>query len=152
MFYSLALLVAAAATIAAAPAAVTADLHRATGTFDVKTVPNTAVTGDIGLLAITKTYHGDLDGTGTGQMLGAGEPSSGTAAYVALEQVTGALAGRKGGFSLQHSGWMNAGNQVLTVTIAPGSGTGELKGIAGDCEIVIIGGVHHYTLHYSLPK
>lgn len=152
MFYTLALVAASAIVVAASPPAVVADMQQAAGTFDVKVVPNTTVTGKIGLLAIIKTYHGELKGTGRGQMLGAGKPASGTAAYVALEQVMGTLAGRKGGFSLQHLGWMNGGKQVLTVTIAPGSGTGEVKGIAGDCEIEITGDVHRYTLRYTLPK
>ena len=122
----------------------------AIGMFDVAVTPNPTVSGQVGLLALGKTYHGDFEGSGAGQMLGAGDPGAGTASYVALEQVTGTLAGRHGAFMLQHSGSMHDGRQVMNVRIAPGSGTGELLGISGTMEIVIEGGVHRYTLRYQL--
>lgn len=125
--------------------------HTASGNFDVSVKPNSTVTGPVGVLSLDKTYHGDLEATATGQMLGTGDTSGkGAASYVALEQVTGTLAGKTGGFVLQHSGWMTPGKQVMTVTIAPGSGTGELSGINGTLDIVIEGGKHDYVLHYSL--
>jgi hypothetical protein len=107
----------------------------AEGNFDVKNAPlpaDEATTGTaIGRFALDKQYHGDLDAIARGEMLGAGNPASGTAGYVAMEQVTGTLKGRKGTFALQHNGSMEAGKFELNVTIVPGSGSGELAGIAG---------------------
>lgn len=41
----------------------------------------------------------------------------GSAGYVAIEKLTGALQGRRGSFVLQHSGKMNRGMPALRVTI-----------------------------------
>ena len=129
--------------------------HTAQGSFEVKTAPlppdeATAATS-IGRYSLDKLYHGDLDAASAGEMLGAGNPASGTAGYVAIEQVTGTLHGKRGSFALQHSGTMNAGNFNLNVSVVPGSGTGELEGIAGTLTIIIAGGKHSYSLAYTLP-
>lgn len=131
-------------------------MSHAHGSFDVKTAPmspDEATTGTaIGRFALDKQYHGALNATGRGEMLASGNPATGTAGYVALEQVTGTLDGRKGGFALQHFGTMDAGSFELKVTIVPGSGTEELKGIAGTMTITIAaGGKHSYALDYTLP-
>lgn len=129
--------------------------RHADGTFDVKTTPlpgdeNTAGTL-IGRYALVKQLHGDIEGTSKGEMLGAGEPSTGNAGYVAIEQITGTLAGHTGSFALQHLGVMENGSYRLTVSVVPGSGTGELKGIAGEMTITITNGKHSYTFAYTLP-
>lgn len=119
----------------------------ATGAFDVAAPPGAAASS-ADVLTFRKTYHGALDGGGALRMVGSGDPASGTASYAGVEQVTATLAGRRGGFVLLHTGWMHAGAQELNVRIAPGSGTGELRGIGGTMDIVIEGGVHRYVLHY----
>jgi hypothetical protein len=60
-------------------------------------------------------------------MLGAGDPSSGNAGYVAVEQVTGTLQGHTGSFALQHIGVMEGGGYKLSVAVVPGSGTAILS-------------------------
>lgn len=129
---------------------------RATGTFDVKTIPlpSEEATGGaaIGRFALDKQFHGGLEATSKGQMLGGGNPSTGTAGYVAMEHVTGTLSGRSGSFSLQHRGTMAGGNFELSVTVVPGSGNGELSGIAGEMKIVIDGKQHSYEFEYTLPE
>ncbi len=137
---------------AAVPQALSPDMQEAKGSFDVSAKPNAGIEGPVGVLALTKVYHGDLEASATGQMLGSGDPAGGTASYVALEQVTGTLDGRKGSFTLQHIGSMGYGKQDMNAVIAPGSGTGDLKGIGGRLEIIIEGGKHRYVLHYTLPK
>ena len=47
--------------------------------------------GAVGRFELTKRFHGDFDGTGTGVMLSAGDPQAGTAGYVAIEAVKGLL-------------------------------------------------------------
>jgi len=130
--------------------------RHAEGTFDVKTTPmppDDVTTGTpIGRFALDKQFHGDLEGPGKGEMLGAGDPSKGTAGYVAIEHVTGTLQGHTGSFALQHLGTMEQGKFQLAVTVVPGSGKGDLTGIAGSMTIIITGGKHSYTFDYTLPE
>jgi hypothetical protein len=131
-----------------------ATMH-ATGPFDVKTNPIDDKSSDplLGRFSLDKQYHGDLDGTGTGQMLTAGTAVKGSGAYVAIEKVSGSLKGRTGTFVLQHTGSMSGGNFQLNVTIVPDSGTGQFVGISGKMTITIApGGKHSYDLEYTLPK
>ena len=129
--------------------------RHAEGAFDVKTTPLPAdetLTGTlIGRYSLVKQYHGDLDAASKGEMLAAGEPATGNAGYVAIEQVTGTLNGHTGSFALQHIGTMEGGGYKLSVIVVPGSGTGQLTGIAGTLNIVIANGKHSYTFDYALP-
>ena len=126
----------------------------AEGIFDVKTIPlspdDATANTTIGRFALDKQYRGDLEAASKGEMLGAGNPAAGTAGYVAIEQVTGTLAGKTGSFALQHYGTMNQGKFELTVKVVPGSSTGELTGIAGAMTIIVADGKHCYTFDYSL--
>ncbi len=125
----------------------------ARGTFDVKTTPlppDDGAAGPFGRLLLDKQFHGDLEGASKGQMLGAQTAVEGSGAYVALEQFTGTLGGKRGSFMLQHSGTMQAGNYQLDVTVVPDSGTEELTGISGKMAIIIEGKKHSYELEYSL--
>jgi hypothetical protein len=99
---------------------------------------------------IEKHYRGDLQGRSLGQMLSAGQPQSGEAAYTALESFAGTLNGRRGGFALAHLGTMHGGAHELRIAIVPGSGTGELAGILGEMQVRIEGSQHYYALTYRL--
>jgi hypothetical protein len=129
--------------------------RHAEGTFEVKTTPlagDDATAGTlIGRYSLVKQFHGDLEAASKGEMLGAGEPSSGNAGYVAIEQVTGTLHGHTGSFALQHIGAMDKGTYKLSVAVVPGSGTGQLTGIAGTMTITASAGKHSYTFEYILP-
>jgi hypothetical protein len=46
---------------------------------------------------------------------------------------------------------MNAGSFELNVRVVPGSGTGDLEGIAGTLTITIAAGKHSYSFEYTLP-
>jgi hypothetical protein len=127
----------------------------ASGTFDVKTKPQADENvGDptIGRLSIEKQFHGDLEATSKGQMLGVQTDVKGSAGYVAMERVTGKLAGHTGAFTLQHSGTMKRGAFELSVTVVPDSGTGELAGLTGKMNIIIADGKHSYEFEYTLGK
>ncbi|HEX8500572.1 MAG TPA: DUF3224 domain-containing protein [Pyrinomonadaceae bacterium] len=126
---------------------------RASGTFEVKLSPQ--VDGEeggacLGRLLIDKRFGGDLEARSRGQMLAFRAAVEGSAGYVALEHVEGTLAGRAGGFVLQHSGTMERGAQALSVTVVPDSGTGELKGLAGRMQITVADGRHAYEFDYTL--
>ena len=124
----------------------------ATGLFYVTMAPTGAADAPVSAMSLTKTFHGDLDATSIGQMLAVRTPVDGSAGYVAMERVTGNLAGHHGSFALQHSGTMNQGAASLSVTVVPDSGTGDLTGLAGTMDIAVAGREHRYTLRYTLPK
>ncbi len=124
----------------------------ATGPFDVKLAPQPSDDPSLGRMSLDKHYHGDLDATGTGQMLTGGDFKTGSAAYVAMEKVTGTLKGRTGTFLMQHSGMLTRGAQQLAINIVPDSGTGQLTGIAGKMDVKITEGNHLYELEYTLPE
>jgi hypothetical protein len=121
----------------------------AKGTFAVKLTP---AEGAVTRMTIDKVFYGDLTGVSKGEMLAAMTPVKGSAGYVAIETVTGELAGRKGAFTLQHSGTMSGGKQELSVTVVPDSATGELAGLSGRMSIRIEGKEHFYEFTYSLPS
>ena len=127
---------------------------RATGNFEVTMKPleayNQAEDAKVGRMSIDKTFAGDLVATSKGEMLSGGSPAEGSAGYVAIERVTGTLAGRSGSFLLQHSGTMTPEAQEVTITVIPASGTGELESIAGTMAIDIEDGEHFYSFEYTL--
>lgn len=122
------------------------------GPFDVKMTPQGAATDPVGRMTLDKQYHGDLEGTSQGEMLAVRTDVANSAGYVALERVTGTLAGRKGTFALQHWGMMTKGTPDLKISVVADSGTGELVGLTGTMTIDIQpGGKHFYGFTYTLP-
>ncbi len=125
--------------------------YYARGTFDVKLTPQPAAEElGLGRLTIDKQFHGDLEATSAGEMLSAGTGVAGSAAYVALERVSGVLHGRRGGFTLQHTGVMDRGEGRLTIAVVPDSGSDELAGLAREMAIRIEGDGHYYEFEYTL--
>ena len=110
-----------------------------------------AFTDGIARYSIDKELHGDIEATSKGEMISAGNPKSGSAGYVAIEVITGTVGGEQGSFALQHSSSMDAGVPTMDIKVVPGSGTGELKGIAGTFVIRIESGQHFYDFDYTLP-
>lgn len=127
---------------------------KAMGTFEVKLVPQIADdyadAATLGRMSLDKQFHGDLEGTGKGQMLTAMTATTGSAGYVAIERVTGKLHGRSGTFVLQHTGTMTRNAPELSISVVPDSGTGELAGLSGTMTIENAGGKHSYGFEYSL--
>ena len=139
-----------------------AHLTTATGTFSVDSWRDEPVADPgeegapdpstkVGWVQLSKTFAGDLMASSTVDMLSvmvAGEP----AGYVAIERVSGTLAGRSGRFLLQHWATADGAAQELRLEVVPRSGSGDLAGLAGTFEIIREGdGGHHYAFHYSLP-
>lgn len=130
-------------------------MNRASGNFNVKLLPamDPGAESPVGRMTLDKEFEGDLVATSKGQMLMASSVSvEGSAGYVAIEQVTGTLAGRSGSFYLQHSGTMTRGSGELTITVIPDTATGELVGLSGRMNIIISGGKHSYEFDYTLPE
>ena len=143
---------AVAQTPSPAPPKGAAASGRAKGEFDVKLTPGPEdKESGLGRMTVVKTYHGDLQGTATGEMLSWLTADRTSGVYVAIERVSGTLAGRTGTFLLHHRGVMTRGTPDLSVAVVPESGTGGLAGIAGHMDIIIAGGKHSYELEYALP-
>lgn len=129
---------------------------QAKGDFDVKLAPQALTFEDasdgakLGRMSIDKQFHGDLEASSKGEMLSAMTATQGSAGYVAIEKVSGTLAGRKGSFVLQHDATMTRGTPRLDIIVVPDSGTGELAGLAGTMKIIIApDGKHSYEFEYS---
>lgn len=127
----------------------------AKGTFTVQLDPkapyNPGADGNrLARMTIDKAFDGDLKAKSQGEMLSAMTAVKGSAGYVALEQVTGELGGKKGGFVLQHFGTMQNGQDYLKLEVVPDSGTGELEGLSGSMTIKVEEGVHRYQFEYQL--
>ncbi len=131
-------------------------MKRASGTFEVKSrpLPSGGPLGDLALgrMGFDKQWQGDFEGTSQVEMTTAGTSVEGSAAYVALERLTGTLGGRRGSFTAAHLGTMRRGvDYELTIKIVPDSGTGELQDLAGTITIAIEKGRHSYAIDYTLP-
>ena len=128
----------------------------AKGPFEVKVAPieayNTDPASKLGRMSLDKTFHGDIEATSKGEMLSAMGEIQGSAAGVAVERVSGSLAGKSGSFALYHVGVMEGGiPKYWKVNVAPDSGTGELTGLKGEMKIIIEGKSHSYEFEYELP-
>jgi uncharacterized protein DUF3224 len=128
--------------------------HHASGPFEVSLKPLDAYNkgADLGRMSIDKQYHGALEAVSKGEMLTAGSPTKGSAGYVAIEQVSGALDGCKGSFVLQHNATMDRGKPSLNIIVVPDSGTGELAGLSGTMTVIIGEGKHSYSFDYTRPE
>lgn len=131
--------------------------QRATGSFEVKLAPQKpdnpqAEAAALGRMSLDKQFQGELEAASQGEMLSVLDREIGSGGYVALERVTGTLAGRSGSFVLQHNATMARGAAEMSIRVVPDSGTGELTGLSGIMTIRIEGGQHYYDFDYELGK
>ncbi len=108
---------------------------RATGNFKVKVWNEKAYSEIDGQPKLTRadvvyTYHGDLEGEGKIEYLMC-YSSNNIAYFIGHEQITGRLGDRTGSFVLQHTGTYEEGAVKDSLTIVPGSATGDLSGLQG---------------------
>jgi hypothetical protein len=108
---------------------------RATGRIDVKTYepqPYEEVDEGPNLVEIhvTETFSGDIEGEGTLEylMLYQGDAAS----FSGLERVVGRIGERSGSFVLQHNGRFEGDTARSSLSVVPGSGTGDLRGLRGE--------------------
>lgn len=129
--------------------------QHASGSFDITMSPASPPEHEgrtaLGRMQLDKQYVGDLVATGKGQMLTAVTDTEGSAAYVAIERISGTLKGKKGSFVIQHTGTMSGGTQQLTINVVPNSGTDELAGITGTLALKMVERKHLYEFNYVLP-
>ncbi|HEY8600046.1 MAG TPA: DUF3224 domain-containing protein [Thermomicrobiales bacterium] len=99
---------------------------------------------------VTGTYSGDLHGQTTVAFIMV-YPDEATANFSGLERIEGQLGSRSGSFVLRHEGSFAGGEAKTTLTIVPGSGTGELAGLRGDgTSLAPAGTKAELTLDYDL--
>jgi hypothetical protein len=126
----------------------------ATGTFDIDTWQeepyDEAEGATLRRAHVTKTFHGDVHGRSTVEVLTA-HAQEGSAAYVALERLDVRVHGRAGTFVLLHTGSGTRDQRSASWTVVPDSGTGDLRGIRGAAQIIIgPDGGHTFELDYDL--
>ena len=121
----------------------------ANGTFEVELTPQDDTGFPAGRMLMKKTFLGDMNGSGTGQMISK-RLENGTAVYYAIEEFSGSVKGKRGGFTLVHMGQMSNESQSLEVTILEGSGSGELQNISGSMLIIVDASGHRYELTFDL--
>ncbi len=124
-------------------------LMSANGTFEVDLKPQEDEGFPAGRMLIAKTYAGDMEGTGTGQMISK-RIDGGAAAYFAVEEYSGTVGGKSGTFTLLHNGYMDNESRLLEINILTGSGTGELEGVSGSMRIIQDENGHAYEMDYEL--
>jgi hypothetical protein len=129
-------------------------MKRISGPFSVKVLPQKAdnpqaEAAGLGRMALDKQFHGDLEATSQGEMLSVLDRSTGSGGYVAMERVTGILAGKRGSFVLMHQATMARGNPEMAIAVVPDSGTEELSGLRGTMEIRIEDKQHFYDFDYE---
>jgi len=110
--------------------------RRATGHTEVKTYQPTAYdeTADGPTLfenRVNETFTGDVEGEGAVRVIQAAR-KDGSATFVGIERVRGAVGGRKGSFLLQINGTDLGRERKAEWFVVPGSGTGDLKGLRGE--------------------
>ncbi len=98
---------------------------------------------------VTFLFHGDVEAEGKTQYLMAYQDDA-NATYVGLLQFDGQIGGRMGTCVLKIDGAFENGAATSTMTIIPGSGTGELAGIKGQGETVAVhADTQPFTLDYD---
>lgn len=108
-------------------------------------------TAQVGHARLHKTFAGDIVGASIVNMLAATAGDQESRAYVAMEEFDVAVDGRAGTFVLMHHGIQGGANDGASWTIAPGSGAGELEGIAGTAQLSQgDDGSHSLVLEYAL--
>lgn len=121
----------------------------AKGNFEVKMTPQQDDEAPAGRMTLNKSFEGEMAGTGTGQMISK-RLENGTAVYFAIEEFSGTIHGKSGGFTFLHKGSMDSESQSLEIEILAGSGSDELEKISGSMNIIQEGGNHAYELTYEL--
>ena len=81
--------------------------------------------------SIKKTFKGDLHGEGSLEYLMA-YTAEGDASFVGMEIFSGGFGKLIGSFMIQHVGTFADGISTVTLSIVPGSATGELVGLRGE--------------------
>ena len=99
--------------------------------------------------SVTQKLSGDLTGTGAVEWLMSYQ-EGGTARFVGLQQLDGAIEGREGSVVVDTVGDFDGKDAAGAWTVVPGSGTGGWTGMRGDGNFrAPMGTKASFTLDYS---
>jgi hypothetical protein len=84
---------------------------------------------------VSMSFAGELDGEGSVEWL-MGYDEDGTACFVGLERVVGAIDGKRGSFVVQHVGTFDGETARADLLIVPGSGADDLRELSGKGSLV----------------
>src|SRR4051794_27798172 len=99
--------------------------------------------------AISQSLHGDIEGTGTAQLLIVWR-SAGQATFMGLQRIVGRLGNRSGSFVLQMNGLLDRQNGRGVWSVVPDSASGDLRGLSGEGAFELGRGQHaSYTLNWE---
>jgi hypothetical protein len=129
-------------------------MQNASGTFQVDSwdeEPYDEADGaKLSRASLTKTFHGDLEGTSSAELLVAIAQES-SRAYVGIERIQGRLNELEGSFVVQHNATGTRGDDRAVVTVVPDSGTGDFAGLSGTFTICAEDdGSHSYDFAYEM--
>src|SRR5215216_3667929 len=112
---------------------------RATGTFKIQgwdEKPYDEMEGGRKLThaSVKQAFSGDIEGEGAVEWLMCYRPDQ-TADFVGLQRIVGQVGDRSGSFVLlQAAGTFDGKEATCRLSVVPGSGTGDLRGIRGEGE------------------
>jgi hypothetical protein len=100
----------------------------------------------------SQTFSGGISGIGDVHWLMLYRADK-TAHFVGLQRISGSVEGRAGSFVASAEGDHDGAGSVVSFSIVPGSGMGELSGIVGDGRLDAEGGANGtYELDYTLER
>lgn len=100
--------------------------------------------------SVTQRFTGGIEGKGSVEWLMCYRPD-GTADWVGMQQVTGAVDGTEGAFVLQTAGTFDGAVAKGDWSVVPGSGTGGLGSLRGEGRIEApFGSEASFVLEYEL--
>jgi hypothetical protein len=86
--------------------------------------------GGLSQASVTQTVEGDIEGEGSVEWRMCYRPDK-TAEFVGLQRIVGRIDGRTGSFVLQSNGVFDGKESRGSLSVVPGSGTGDLRGVTG---------------------
>ena len=130
-------------------------MGKATGSFQLSSwnedTYDNGPGGKMTLATVSQNFSGDIAGDGSVRWLMV-YGDDGTARFVGLQKVDGALADRHGTFVLETAGNFDGQMARWEATVVAGSGTGELAGLRGSGRFGAVHGPEAtYEIDYQLP-
>ncbi|GJM03975.1 MAG: hypothetical protein DHS20C08_24760 [Rhodomicrobium sp.] len=99
---------------------------------------------------VSKTYSGDITGVGSVIYI-MKQQADGTASFIGLQQINGAIGDRAGSFAIEQNGFFDGKAARGTCVVKPGTGTGALSTLSGEGEFVApIGQQGTLNLNFNL--
>jgi hypothetical protein len=88
--------------------------------------------GKLTRASVKQSFSGDIEGEGAVEWLMCYRPDE-TADFIGLQRITGQIGGRLGSFVLLQTGGTFDGREAKgDLSVVPGSGTGDLRGLRGE--------------------